>query len=67
MFLDSVKPLFEVEKDSFARSVLAARQTDGLLPACPLFEDIIEFDPAQHPELLSASGLTGGFPCQAPC
>ena len=33
-----------VEVDAYARSVLLARQRDGLLPAFPIWDDVRTFD-----------------------
>ena len=40
-----------------------ARQEEGLLDACPIYNDILEFHPRLGLE--AAHGLTAGFPCQA--
>jgi len=51
-----------VEIDPFCRSVLLARQRDGILPHFPIWDDIRTFDGAYwrgHVDVIS-----GGFPCQ---
>jgi len=47
-----------VEKDAFARRILAARMCDGCLDAAPLYEDVQDFHMGEH-----VDGLVAGFPC----
>lgn len=52
-----------VEIDPYARSVLLARQRDGILPAFPIWDNVHTFDGIPwrgHIDVVS-----GGFPCQA--
>lgn len=51
-----------VEVDAYARSVLLARQRDGLLPRFPIWDDVRTFD--GHPWRGSIDVVSGGFPCQ---
>jgi DNA (cytosine-5)-methyltransferase 1 len=51
-----------VELDAYARSVLLARQRDGLLPRFPVWDDVRTFD--GKPWRGSVQVLSGGFPCQ---
>lgn len=51
-----------VELDAYCRSVLLARQRDGLLPAFPIWDDVRTFRGEEwrgHIDVISA-----GFPCQ---
>lgn len=64
-FMQLGGPCAEVEKNPFCRSILQARQAEGHLPQCPIYDDIITLDPSQH-DCADVSGLTGGFPCQVP-
>jgi DNA (cytosine-5)-methyltransferase 1 len=50
-----------VELDAYARSVLLARQRDGLLPRFPLWDDVRTFD--GKPWRGSVEVVSGGFPC----
>ncbi len=50
-----------VEVDAYARSVLLARQRDGLLPAFPIWDDVRTFD--GHPWRGRVQVVSGGFPC----
>ena len=50
-----------VEVDAYARSVLLARQRDGLLPAFPIWDDVRTFD--GKPWAGSVQVVSGGFPC----
>jgi DNA (cytosine-5)-methyltransferase 1 len=51
-----------VEFDSYARSVLLARQRDGHLERFPIWDDVRTFD--GHPWRGSVDVVSGGFPCQ---
>ena len=51
-----------VERDSYAASVLAARQNDGLLPPFPIWDDVQTFDGRPWSGLIDV--VSGGFPCQ---
>ena len=51
-----------VEWDSYAASVLVARQNDGSLPAFPVWDDVQTFD--GRPWRGRADVVSGGFPCQ---
>jgi len=51
-----------VEIDPYCRSVLLARQRDGLLPRFPIWDDIRTFD--GKPWSGSIDVVSGGFPCQ---
>ena len=51
-----------VEIDAFARSVLLARQRDGMLPTFPIWDDVRTFD--GRPWSGKIDVLSGGFPCQ---
>jgi DNA (cytosine-5)-methyltransferase 1 len=50
-----------VELDAYARSVLLARQRDGLLPRFPIWDDVRTFD--GKPWRGQAQVVSGGFPC----
>ncbi len=50
----------EIEK--YPRSVLLARQRDGLLPRFPIWDDVTTFDGKPWRGLVDI--VTGGFPCQ---
>ena len=52
-----------VEIDPYRRSVLVARQRDGILPYFPIFADARSFDGA--PWRGRVDVVAGGFPCQA--
>jgi DNA (cytosine-5)-methyltransferase 1 len=52
-----------VEIDDYARSVLLARQNDGILRPFPVWDDITTFD--GKPWRGSVDVVSGGFPCQA--
>ena len=51
-----------VEVDAYARSVLLARQRDGLLPAFPIWDDVRTFDGSPWHGRIDV--VSGGFPCQ---
>jgi hypothetical protein len=51
-----------VEIDSFCRSVLLARQKDGVLPEFPIWDDVQTFN--GKPWRGHIDVITGGFPCQ---
>jgi len=51
-----------VERDAYARDVLVARQTDGSLPAFPIWDDVCTFD--GKPWRGRVDVVSGGFPCQ---
>ena len=51
-----------VERDAYCRSVLLARQRDGLLPRFPLWDDVRTFD--GRPWRGHVDVVSGGFPCQ---
>ena len=58
----------QVEISEFAQSVIRARQREGHLPDVPVFGDITSFVPTScGGEIGEATGMTGGFPCQAGC
>lgn len=54
----------EVERDEFCRDVLAQRQRDGMLPKCKLHPDVTTLKGSEA-AAEGATGLGGGFPCQA--
>jgi len=51
-----------VELDAYCRSVLLARQRDGILPAFPIWDDVRTFD--GRPWRGRIDVISGGFPCQ---
>lgn len=51
-----------VEIDAYARSVLLARQRDGILEPFPIWDDVCTFD--GKPWRGSIDIISGGFPCQ---
>ncbi len=51
-----------VEWDSYAASVLAARQNDGILPTFPIWDDVQTFDGKPWRGIVDV--ISGGFPCQ---
>lgn len=56
----------EVEASPHCREVLKCRMAEGLLPSGPIYEDVRGFEPSADIKS-KASGLIGGFPCQATC
>jgi len=51
-----------VEWDSYAASVLVARQNDGCLPSFPIWDDVQTFDGRPWRGIVDV--VSGGFPCQ---
>lgn len=51
-----------VEIDGYARSVLLARQRDGILPAFPIWDDVRTFNGRPWRGIVQV--VSGGFPCQ---
>lgn len=51
-----------VEIEDYPRSVLLARQRDGLLPKFPIWDDVRTFDGKPWRGLVDV--VSGGFPCQ---
>ena len=51
-----------VEIDAYCRSVLLARQRDGMLPRFPIWDDVRTFD--GRPWRGQVDVISGGFPCQ---
>lgn len=51
-----------VELDPYCRSVLLARQRDGILPRFPIWDDVKTFD--GRPWNGAIDVVSGGFPCQ---
>lgn len=51
-----------VEKDSYAASVLVARQNDGSLEPFPVWDDVRTFDGGPWSGIVDV--VSGGFPCQ---
>ncbi|MCK4792182.1 MAG: DNA cytosine methyltransferase [Desulfobacteraceae bacterium] len=51
-----------VEIDEYARSVLLARQNDGILEPFPIWDDVRTFDGRPWRGLIDV--VSGGFPCQ---
>jgi DNA (cytosine-5)-methyltransferase 1 len=51
-----------VELDAYCRSVLLARQRDGILPFFPIWDDIRTFDGT--PWRVIVDVISVGFPCQ---
>lgn len=56
------KTICAVERDNFARSILLARQDDGILPPFPVWDDVETFDGRPWRGLVDV--VSGGFPCQ---
>jgi DNA (cytosine-5)-methyltransferase 1 len=55
-------PVCAVEFDAYARSVLLARQADGVFPPFPIWDDVRTFD--GKPWRGAVDIVSGGFPCQ---
>jgi DNA (cytosine-5)-methyltransferase 1 len=51
-----------VERDAYTAQLLAQRQTDGLLPAFPIWSDVCSFDGRPWRGVVDV--VSGGFPCQ---
>jgi len=51
-----------VEWDTYAASVLVARQNDGILPPFPVWDDVQTFDGKPWKGIVDV--VSGGFPCQ---
>ena len=51
-----------VERDSYAASVLVARQNEGILPPFPIWDDVCTFDGRPWRGIVDV--VSGGFPCQ---
>jgi DNA (cytosine-5)-methyltransferase 1 len=51
-----------VELDPYCRSVLLARQRDGMLPRFPVWDDVSTFDGKPWRGVVDV--VSGGFPCQ---
>ena len=51
-----------VEQNSYAASILAARQNDGILKAFPIWSDVCTFDGKPWRGIIDV--VSGGFPCQ---
>jgi len=56
------KPVCAVEIEEYCRSVLLARQRDGILPKFPIWDDITTFDGTEWRGNVDV--VSGGFPCQ---
>ena len=56
------RPICAVEFDRYARSVLLARQDDGIFPPFPIWDDVKTFD--GRPWRGITDVVSGGFPCQ---
>ena len=56
------KTICAVERDNFARTILLARQDDGILPPFPIWDDVETFDGRPWKGLVDV--VSGGFPCQ---
>ena len=54
-----------VESDPFARSILLARQDDGILPPFPIWDKIETFNGKDWSGFIDL--VSGGFPCQDIC
>lgn len=55
-------PVCAVEIDAYCRSVLLARQRDGMLPRFPIWDDVRTFN--GRPWRGAVDVVSGGFPCQ---
>lgn len=51
-----------VEWEPYAACVLAQRQNDGILPPCPIWDDVQTFDGRPWRGIVDV--VSGGFPCQ---
>ena len=51
-----------VERDAYAATILAQRQTDGILPIFPIWSDVTTFDGRPWRGIIDV--VSGGFPCQ---
>ena len=51
-----------VEYNTYAASVLLARQNDGMLPPFPIWDDVRTFDGKPWSGIIDV--ISGGFPCQ---
>jgi len=60
--LAGFKTVCAVEIDDYCRRVLLARQSDGVLPIFPIWDDVRTFD--GRPWRGEIDVVTGGFPCQ---
>ena len=56
------RPVCAVESDGFARSILLARQDDGILPPFPVWDKIETFVGEDWRGIVDI--VSGGFPCQ---
>ena len=56
------KTVCAVEQDTYAASVLVARQNDGTLPPFPIWDDVCTFDGKPWKGIIDV--VSGGFPCQ---
>jgi DNA (cytosine-5)-methyltransferase 1 len=56
------KTVCAVEQDTYAASVLVARQNDGTLPPFPIWDDVCTFDGKAWKGIVEV--VSGGFPCQ---
>jgi DNA (cytosine-5)-methyltransferase 1 len=52
-----------VERNKYRRCLLLQRQTDGMLPAFPIWDDVCTFDGKAWRGIVDV--VSGGFPCQA--
>jgi len=57
-----IRTICAVELDPYPASVLLARQNDGILPPCPVWDDVCTFDGRPWRGLVDV--VSGGFPCQ---
>ena len=55
-------PVCAVEIEAYPRSVLLARQRDGILPRFPIWDDVCTFDGREWRGAVDI--VAGGFPCQ---
>lgn len=56
------KTICAVERESYAASVLAQRQNDGILSPFPIWDDVCTFDGTAWRGIVDV--VSGGFPCQ---